>query len=165
MASFGSSLPGRAALSEADRFDIDHDPHALRVCKKPVPVDVAFAAEDGVCKTLEGEVQFRAGDALLTGSEGERWPIRRDLFLSSYEPVSPTRAGDNGTYRKRPAVAHALRLTEPATVPVGWQNDPLHGHPGDWLIRYPDGSQGIVQDSIFRETYAPADGEARWPPP
>jgi hypothetical protein len=152
-------------LSDADRFELDRDPRALRVCKKPLPVQVAFAAADGVCKTLEGEVRFRAGDALLTGGQGERWPVGRDLFLSSYEPVPPTAPGDNGAYRKRPAVAHALRLSAPAAVSVGWQNDPLHGQPGDWLVRYADATYGIVQDSIFRETYAPADDETRWPPP
>jgi len=151
-------------LSNPDRFDLDHNPHALRVCKKPVPVDVEFATTDGICKTLEGEVHFRAGDALLTGGQGERWPVRHDLFSSSYQPVPPTRNGENGTYRKRPAIAHALRLTAPADVSVSWQHDPLHGQAGDWLIRYADGSHGIVQDQIFRDTYAPADVETRWPP-
>jgi hypothetical protein len=152
-------------LSESDRFDLDQNPSALRVCKRPVTVQVEFATEAGVCKTLEGEVRFRAGDALLTGGQGDRWPVRRDLFLSSYEPVPPTRRGDKGAYRKLPAIAHALRLTAPADVSVSWQNDPLHGQAGDWLIRYADGSHGIVQDSIFRDTYAPAGGETRWPPP
>lgn len=152
-------------MSKPDRSDIDRDPHALRVCKKPVPVDVEFATADGICQTLEGEVRFRAGDALLTGGQGERWPVRRDLFLSSYEAVPPARPGENGAYRKLPALAYALRLTEPAEVTVSWQNDPLRGQIGDWLIRYADGSHGIVQDSIFRDTYAPADGETRWPPP
>jgi hypothetical protein len=152
-------------LSDSDRFDLDNNPGALRVCKKPVTVQVEFAAEDGVCKTLEGEVRFRAGDALLTGGQGDQWPVRRHLFLSSYDPVPPTRRGDNGAYRKLPAIAHALRLTAPTDVSVSWQNDPLHGQAGDWLIRYADGSHGIVQDSIFRDTYAPAGGETRWPPP
>jgi hypothetical protein len=165
MASFGAALSGRNTLSEGGRFNLDHNPRALRVCKKPVPVRVEFAAADGVCETLEGDVHFRAGDALLTGGQGERWPVKRDLFLSSYEPLPPTRRGEDGAYRKLPALAHALRLTAPADVSVSWQNDPLHGQAGDWLIRYADGAHGIVQDSIFRATYAPADDETRWPPP
>lgn len=165
MASFGPPLSGRNTLNERDRFDLADNPRALRVSKKPLTVQVEFAAADGVCETLEGEVRYRAGDALLTGSQRERWPVRRDLFLSSYEPVPPTRRGEDGAYRKLPALAHALRLTAPADVSVSWQNDPLHGQAGDWLIRYADGSYGIVQDSIFRETYAPADDESRWPPP
>jgi len=147
-----------------DLPNLAHDPRALCVRKKPIPVRVEFTAADGVCQTLEGPVRFRAGDAILTGTQGERWPVRRDLFLSSYEPVSPTRAGENGSYRKAPSVAYALRLDEPRDVPVNWQNDPLHGRPGDWLLHYADGAYGVIQDSIFRESYAPAPGEARWPP-
>jgi hypothetical protein len=147
----------------ADFFDLDKNPEALRVCKRPVAVEVEFAVADGTCKTLEGEVQYQAGDALLTGIRGEPWPVRRALFGSSYEPIAPTRAGENGRYRKLPALAHALQLTEAFDIPVTWQRETLHGRPGDWLLRYADGSFGIVQDEIFRETYAPAAGETRWP--
>jgi len=147
-----------------DLFDLDKNPDALRVCKKPVAVEVEFAATDGVCKTLEGEVRYSAGDALLTGSHGDHWPVRRDLFRSSYAPIPPTRAGENGRYRKLPALAHALRLSDSFDIPANWQRETLHGRPGDWLLRYADGSFGILQDDIFRETYGPAAGEARWPP-
>lgn len=145
--------------------DLDANPNALRVCKKPVAVRVEFVTADGVCETLEGPVRFRAGDAILTGSQGEHWPVRRDLFLSSYEPVPPTQAGESGSYRKAPVVAYALRLEQPRDVPVGWQDDPLHGRRGDWLLHYADGSRGVIRDAIFRESYAPAPGETRWPPP
>jgi hypothetical protein len=148
-----------------DLPDLAADPRALRVSKKPTPVEVEFAAADGVCETLEGPVRFRAGDAILTGVQGERWPVRRDLFMASYRPVSPTLAGENGSYRKTPTLTYALRLDRPRDVPVSWQHDPLHGRPGDWLLRYADGSYSVIQDSIFRESYAPTSGETRWPPP
>jgi len=141
------------------------DPRALRVCKKPTSVQAEFAVADGVCETLEGPVRFRAGDAILTGIQGERWPVRRDLFMTSYQPVSPTGAGENGSYRKAPTLTYALRLDGSRDVPVSWRHDKLHGHPGDWLLHYADGSYGVIKDSIFRESYAPASGETRWPPP
>lgn len=148
-----------------DLPDLAADPRALRVCKKPIPVQVEFAAADGTCDTLEGAVRFRAGDALLTGVQGERWPVSREAFLSSYQPVPPTQTGHNGAYRKSSAPAYAMRLDHPQNVPVGWQNDPLHGEPGDWLLQYADGTRGVLRDRIFRETYDPAPGETRWPPP
>jgi PGDYG protein len=147
-----------------DFFDLHKNPDALRVCKRPVAVEVEFAAAAGICKTMEGEVHYQAGDALLTGVRGEHWPVRRASFGSSYAPIAPTRAGANGRYRKLPALAHALRLTESFDIPASWQSETLHGRPGDWLLRYADGSFGIVQDEIFRETYAPAADETRWPP-
>ena len=144
--------------------DLAADPHALRVCKKPIPVQVEFAAVGGTCDTLEGAVRFRAGDAILTGVQGERWPVSRETFLSTYQAVPPTRAGANGAYRKVAAPAYAMRLEQRRDVPVGWQNDPLHGQPGDWLLQYADGSRGVLRDQIFRESYDPAAGETRWPP-
>lgn len=144
--------------------DLESDPHALHVCKRPMPVEVRFAFADGICQTLEGPVRYRRGDAILTGSHGERWPVQRDRFFDSYEPLPPTDAAKNGTYRKRPALVLALRLDCDLAVPVGWANDPLQAHPGDWLLRYTDGSHGVVNDAIFRETYQPAEGETRWPP-
>ena len=145
-----------------ERPALDADPRALRVCKKPIPVKAEFAAQDGACETLEGPVRYRAGDAILTGVRGERWPVKRDLFLSSYEPIPPTRAGENGNYRKAPAMTYALRLDRPLDVPVGWQDDPLHGRSGDWLLQYADGTYGVIEDAVFRESYAPVRGERRW---
>lgn len=145
--------------------DLAADRRALRVCKKPIPVEARFATADGVCETLEGDVRYRAGDAILTGTQGEHWPVRRESFLSNYEAVPPTRPGENGAYRKMPSLAYALHLDEERDVPVGWQHDPLHGRPGDWLLQYADGSYGVVADDIFRETYSPISGETRWPPP
>jgi hypothetical protein len=117
---------------------------------------VAFARQDGTCETLEGSVGFRTGDAVLTGVSGEHWPVRRDLFLAGYTPEPPTEAGQDGLYRKNPSVALALQLDRDTEVPAGWRPDLLHGHPGDWLLRYEDGSHGVLQDAIFRETYEAA---------
>jgi hypothetical protein len=136
--------------------DLTTDPRAIRVVKRPIGVPVTFARQDGVCETLEGPVGVRAGDAVLTGVQGEHWPVQRPNFLASYTPVPPTQAGQDGLYCKNPAPALAFRLDHDLAVPVGWQADPLQGHPGDWLLRYQDGSHGIVQDAVFQETYQPA---------
>jgi hypothetical protein len=128
----------------------------MRVVKRPLSLRVAFAPQGGTCDTLEGPVGYRTGDAVLTGVRGEHWPVRRDLFLASYSPEPPTEAGQDGLYRKNPSVALALQLDRDTRVPVGWQPDALHGHPGDWLLRYDDGSHGVLQDAIFRETYEAA---------
>ena len=148
----------------SDVPDLTAVAEALLVLKRPIPVPAKFPTTGGACQTLEGNVGYQTGDAILTGTRGEQWPVRRDLFLASYDPIPPTTPGTDGLYRKRPTPAHALRLTHPLSVPVGWQDDPLQGRPGDWLLRYEDGSHGIVQDAIFRETYEPAPGETRWPP-
>jgi hypothetical protein len=144
--------------------DLRERSDALRVRKRPMPVRVAFAREDGVCATLEGPVRFRAGDAILTAAPGESWPVSREAFLASYSPDPPTTKGSDGVYRKAASIALALRLEGALDVPVGWLADPLRARPGDWLLRYADGAHGVVRDEIFRATYGPAPGETRWPP-
>jgi hypothetical protein len=129
------------------------EPQACRVRKRPIAVSVSFAPSDGVTETLEGAVRHEAGDAIVTGVHGENWPIQRDAFAASYEPVAPTGPGQPGTYMKRPVIVLALRLGSVMTVPVGRHGDPLHGRPGDWLLQYEDGSYGVVCDGIFRATY------------
>jgi hypothetical protein len=133
--------------------DLAHDCRTLRAVKKPLPLAVAFAAAEGSVQTLEGKVTYHAGDAVLTGTRGERWPVGRAAFLASYDPLAPTQRGENGRYVKRPQPVLALQLDTSVEVAVGWQSDTLRGRPGDWLLRYADGSHGVVSDDIFRETY------------
>ena len=137
--------------------DLTTSPRAIAVTKRPVPMTVEFAKRDGWVETLEGKVGYRAGDVLLTGVQNERWPVSRADFLAGYEPVPPTLEGMDGRYVKRPVVALALRLDAPVEVCVGWQADRLFGLAGDWLLRYPDGTHGILSNAIFRETYVTAD--------
>lgn len=146
----GGSTGGSAATPLPD---LTRDGRAIRATKRPIPVPVTFAAVEGVVETLEGPVAHRAGDAVLTGVRGERWPVGREAFLAAYDPLPPTAPGEDGLYVKRRQESLALRLEEPVTVPVGWRSDPLLGQPGDWLLRYGDGSYGVVRDEVFRETY------------
>ena len=69
--------------------DLTADPRALHVCKRLVPVPVAFALADGVCETLEGPVHYQKGDALLTGVQGERYP--RSGAICSWPHTCPCR--------------------------------------------------------------------------
>lgn len=133
--------------------DLARHPAALRVRKLPVPVAVRWMAAPGVCGTLEGPVPYAAGDALLTGVQGEQWPVAREKFLATYEPVAPTVAGADGQYRKRPADVFALLLEQPLDIDGPAAGRRLHGNPGDWLLQYAPGDYGIVAASIFEQTY------------
>ena len=37
------------------------------------------------CKTLEGWLGVRAGDFIITGVKGERYPCKPDIFHQTYE--------------------------------------------------------------------------------
>ena len=152
MARPAAAAAGHSAVTDAPP-DLACDPVAIRVRKRPVAMDVVFASTSGTTTTREGMVQHAAGDAILTGLEGETWPIRRPVFLATYEAIAPTQPGEPGRYVKRPVEVLALELQAPASVAVGWQRDPLVGGPGDWLVQYALGEYGIVSCSVFTATY------------
>lgn len=40
-----------------------------------------------VCHTLEGPLFVTAGDWIVTGLKGERYPVKPDIFEAKYEPL------------------------------------------------------------------------------
>lgn len=59
----------------------------MKYRKKPVVVE-AFPAEEPMdIETLEGTMHANAGDYIITGVEGERYPCKPDIFKKTYEPA------------------------------------------------------------------------------
>src|SRR5664279_1064449 len=67
-----------------DPLDLSEDRAARRARKRAVVVQVVFAEAAGTLSTQEGPVNYSTGDALLTGTEGERWPVTRHIFDQTY---------------------------------------------------------------------------------
>jgi len=55
--------------------------------KKPLIVQAKEMKEDFEVETLEGLMQGKAGDYLIIGIKGERYPCAREIFLESYRPL------------------------------------------------------------------------------
>lgn len=124
----------------------------MKATKRPARVEVRFAATNGVVQTLEGPVAYEAGDALLRGARGERWPIRRDVFSRRYLPVEGVSMFEDGEYVKGPLVVEAERMD--ARFSLRLENGSvLSGRAGDWLLTGPDGEQWVVSAEIFDATY------------
>jgi hypothetical protein len=136
-----------------DPVDLSEDRAARRARKRAVEVQVEFAATGGTLSTMEGPVTYSAGDALLTGTEGERWPVARDTFDLNYAPVAPTRPGKPGRYRKRPLIVWAKLMTEAFDVTLDRDRGSLSGEPGDWLVQYAPADFSVVSARIFAQTY------------
>lgn len=134
-------------------IDLSALPDCRRVMKKDIPVAVRFAKEHGTLRTLEGDVPYEPGDAILTGVKNESWPVRREEFFHTYEPRSSVLMGQNGLYSKRPLAIWAVQLSGDSTVRIRAGNVQLHGASGDWLLQYSPGEYGIVKADIFDQTY------------
>ena len=125
--------------------------------KLPIPVIVIFATADGVIMTLEGPVSHVAGDAILTGSAGEQWPIPRAIFEATYAPVAPLRSGESGAYIKKAIPVEARQADRAEVITLGDGRGEIQAQPEDWIVTAPDGRQWVVAEAIFRMTYRVAD--------
>lgn len=134
-------------------LDLAADPAARRARKRPVPVDVQFAAQAGVLPTREGEVRYAAGDALLTGGAGDRWPVPRGRFDAWYQAVPPTRAGSDGVYRRRRAIVRVKQMSTTFAVELSAGRGTLRGVAGDWLVQYAPDDVAVVAQELFAATY------------
>jgi hypothetical protein len=121
--------------------------------KKPIPLGVQFATEDGITKTLEGNVPHEVGHAIMTGTKGENWPIQRDKFENTYEPVGGTKMGEDGEYAKKAIPVKAYKMNKPFEVNVSWADTPIQGKAGDWKLEYGPDDFGAVDAEIFDQTY------------
>lgn len=148
------SLGGHEMPVDADGHNMLSGDWPMRVRKKLIRVRVRFAVDSGVVETLEGPVSYTAGDVIVTGQAGERWPVRPEKFHASYGPVPPLREGEDGDYDSRPVEAYAFRVRGPFEVRLE-NGGELRGSDGDWLIGHDDGSYGIVREGLFPALYEP----------
>ena len=143
---------GMHVRQHIDAPDLNEDFDAVWAVKDEL-VTVEFAVADGALESAVGTNRYAAGDALLTGSTGDRWCVSRDRFDAKYRPEHPTQAGHTGRYRNLPAAVLAKRMTVPFSVARTAGGDLLCGAAGDWLMQYAPGDFGIVAGARFSSVY------------
>ena len=134
--------------------DLATDCDARRVVKNEV-VAVEFAADPGVVVSSVGENRYARGDALIVGSNGDRWCVSRARFDARYRPCPGTRAGSAGAYRNVPVTVLAKQIDEPFRIARVAGGDVLYGQAGDWAVQYAPGDYGIVDAVRFARVYRP----------
>ncbi|WP_278553566.1 hypothetical protein AB8P52_05270 [Companilactobacillus pabuli] len=56
----------------------------VRAVKKPIPVDAYQVTKVTYIKTLEGNMKANVGDWIITGIDGEQWPVKKSIFEKTY---------------------------------------------------------------------------------
>ena len=143
-------------MLELKNIDLTRDAAAAVFVKNEV-VDVVFAAAAGELISREGPNRFQPGDALITGSTGDRWSVSRSRFDAKYVPVAPVEAGADGRYRSRPVPVLARQMAEAFTLARSSGGDVLQGSAQDWVLQYAPGDFGIVENARFQRVYRPFD--------
>lgn len=138
-------------MLEFSQIDLRTDAEA-GIYVKDETVDVVFAPDDGVLISREGPNRYQAGDALITGSTGDRWSVSRQRFDAKYEALDSTH-GANGRYRNKPASVLAKQIPEDFSIARSQGGDLLRGVANDWLLQYAPGDYGVVENARFQKVY------------
>ncbi|MDF7636939.1 hypothetical protein PT274_01495 [Leuconostocaceae bacterium ESL0958] len=59
----------------------------IKVRKKPLVLEARIAEQVEYIETLEGTMKADIGDYIITGVEGESWPVKPDIFKQTYEII------------------------------------------------------------------------------
>lgn len=97
--------------------------------------------------TREGLEQAKAGDWIVTGGGGERWPMSNSTFIERYNPIE----GTPGKFLAKPITVSAEQLEAPLVLDTKWGQQSAVA--GDWLITSLDGSQHVCDAEAFARTY------------
>lgn len=143
-------------MLELRAVDLRADAAAHTYTKQEI-VAVEFAPQAGQLTSRVGANSYRAGDALLTGADGDRWSVSRERFDAGYVPLAPTAAGAPGRYRNRPRPVLARQMAQPFRCERSAGGDWLLGQAGDWLLQYAPGDYGIATHARFTLVYRRAD--------
>ncbi len=60
----------------------------INVIKKPIPVKAYQTDKPLNIETLEGTMHANPGDWIITGPDGERWPVKREIFEKTYSVLN-----------------------------------------------------------------------------
>ncbi len=139
-------------MLELTNIDLTTDADA-RYFVKNERVDVLFATSAGELISREGPNRYLAGDALITGSTGDKWSVSRDRFDAKYESNTPHQEGHDGPYRAKQIAVLGKQLTEPFLAARSAGGDMLNGAAHDWLLQYAPGDYGIIENARFQQVY------------
>ena len=59
----------------------------FKAVKKPIPVEVFQTEKHMDINTLEGTMHANPGDYIVTGPDGEKWPVKKDIFEKNYKII------------------------------------------------------------------------------
>ena len=104
-------------MTVIEHLDLATDPAAQRVVKDETVI-VAFATSMGELMSLEGPNRYAPGDALITGTTGERWVVSRERFDAKYVPIISATHGMAGAYRNRPVTVLAKQMPLAFSMPA-----------------------------------------------
>ena len=115
--------------------------------KKPVIVEAVQTAEELLIETPRGTLKADPGDYIITGTYGEVYPCKPDIFEETYEHI------EGNKYRKKPVIIKARQVEEPTIVET--LEGPAVAKAMDWIITGVNGEEYPCRLEVFKQIYEP----------
>ena len=114
--------------------------------KKDLPVIYATAETPGTINTLENPVGYQAGYKIITGPNGEQYPIPPEKFAGLYDD------NHDGTATPKKIMKTAKLADHDGVLHTSW-GDLNYTTGNDYIVRHGTGDYGAVKKDIFAKTY------------
>jgi hypothetical protein len=118
--------------------------------KKPVELYALRVRQEQVIDTWEGTRTAFVGDYLMTGIQGEHWPVPGDKFEELYDIIEQ-KTDDTLKVRKRIMEVPVCQIYHDLTF--SGNGEDFNAHTGDFIIAYSDGSCYPCVPDVFFETF------------
>ena len=115
--------------------------------KKDLPVIYATAETPGIINTLENPVGYQAGYKIITGPNGEQYPIPPEKFAGLYDD------NRDGTATPKKIIKMAKLADHSGSVKTSWGETLNYTRGNDYIVRHGPGDYGVVKKDIFPKTY------------
>lgn len=114
--------------------------------KQPAQEKYEVAQQAGTVQTLEGPVQYEAGHYIMTGPNGEQYPITPEKFHSLKDDLG------NGIATPKKIMKIAKLADHDGVIHTSW-GDLNYTAGNDYIVRHGTGDYGAVKKDIFAQTY------------
>ena len=123
---------------------------AFKVFKQANPEHYEIADQSGTIETLEGPVRYNAGDYILTGPKGEKYPMPPAKFKELKDD------NGNGTCTPKKIIKLAKLADHDGIVNTSWGEPLNYTAENDYIVRHGNNDYGVVKKDIFVKTYSKA---------
>lgn len=121
---------------------------AVEAYKNPIPISFETAETDGQIETLEGPVDYKAGDKIITGVKGEKYPVGPETFAKKYND------NGDGTATPKKIILMAKLADHDGAVTLAYNGSKLNYTAGeDYIVQHGPGDYGVVKKDVFAKTY------------
>jgi len=110
------------------------------------PISFETAHKPGTIETLEGPRDYERGHKIITGPQGEQYPVPPESFYDKYDD------NGDGTATPKKIIKYAKLADHDGVIHSNW-GDLTYSKGEHYIVRHGTDEYGPVQKDIFFQTY------------